>query len=122
MNQLLISDAASWIINNRGNSFAFRAWTHLELCRAIQRAIELKSFCWSVNESNQLTGVCIAIPSHELKRLHIVGILLVAPKLIRNYIKTVKERFPGYIVLGYRKQSTKKCFDFTSKLNLLERL
>ena len=120
--QFTIDDAVKFILENRGNSFAFKDWSALEVCLAIKKAIDYDSLCWSINPlTQQINGICIGRVSHNIKQVHIIGIILTEPKLVRAFIRFFRQKFPSdYKLIGMRKHKTVK--DFTKKLTLLERI
>lgn len=119
--EVSIIDAAQFILKNRGNSYAFKNWSELEICRAIKKAVEVKSLVYTVDSvTKQLNGIGFGIPYDLEKRFHVVGILLTKKYLIRDYINTFLIKYPGWSISGFRRHG--KYLDFTKKLNLLNRI
>jgi hypothetical protein len=97
-----ISDAVKFVMENRKNKVC-RGWTPYQITYDITEAIKRNNFAYTVNDNEELTGVCWGTSNVTTKVFHVDAILTVEKGALKELVKYFQRTFKDYIILAERR-------------------
>jgi len=99
---ITISEAANFI-----KSYCLKDWDTDAIKYEIIKAINDNTLIYTVDNQDNLVGICIAHEDKEKKTLHVKAVVAKG-NLLKTYLWYFKSRFSGYTLTAYRRGKFKQ--------------
>jgi hypothetical protein len=104
MKELTLGDIVKFILDNRGDSDAFKGWSEEEIAREVSEGVREESFVVDCDVEGNILGVILCEKNIEYKILHVKAILIKKPAMgtMQRFLKEFYKRCRGYDLTANR--------------------